>query len=67
MCILWYCIYFTVRHIVESKYVYMYMCSQPAEEAAKEKMHRAHSTVQHKIPMPNMVSVIVKEHISGQS
>ncbi|XP_064610858.1 transmembrane protein 94-like isoform X2 [Liolophura sinensis] len=37
----------------------------PAEEAAKEKMHRAHSTVQHKIPMPNMVSVVVKEHISG--
>ncbi|KAL3876613.1 hypothetical protein ACJMK2_034434 [Sinanodonta woodiana] len=36
-----------------------------AEETAREKLQRAKSFVQHKIPMPNMVSVIVRENVSG--
>ncbi|KAK6187158.1 hypothetical protein SNE40_005244 [Patella caerulea] len=39
----------------------------PAEETAKEKQHRAASHIQHQIPMPHLVSVVVKDKISGLS
>ncbi|XP_041363282.1 transmembrane protein 94-like [Gigantopelta aegis] len=39
----------------------------PAEEAAKERSQRARSFIQHKIPMPNMLSVVVRDQISGMS
>ncbi|XP_029633294.1 transmembrane protein 94 isoform X2 [Octopus sinensis] len=35
------------------------------ERAAKERLQRARSNVHHKIPMPNMVSIVVKEKNSG--
>ncbi|KAK3089400.1 hypothetical protein FSP39_003342 [Pinctada imbricata] len=37
------------------------------EEAAKEKIHRAKSFIHHQIPMPNMVSVMMREKVSGSS
>ena len=38
---------------------------QSAETTTKERLQRAKSFIQNKIPMPNMVSVIVRETISG--
>ncbi|XP_063445351.1 transmembrane protein 94-like [Mytilus trossulus] len=38
-----------------------------AEESAKERVNRSKSFVQHKIPMPNMVSVVLKDSNSGMS
>lgn len=35
------------------------------EMTTKERLQRAKSFIQHKIPMPNMVSVIMREKISG--
>ncbi|XP_060071400.1 transmembrane protein 94-like [Ylistrum balloti] len=35
------------------------------DESAKERLHRAKSFIQHKIPMPNLVSVVVREKASG--
>ncbi|BFZ17230.1 hypothetical protein BsWGS_20269 [Bradybaena similaris] len=37
----------------------------PAEEAEREKQNRARSFIQHKIPMPNQVSVIARDKLSG--
>ncbi|XP_045214295.2 transmembrane protein 94-like isoform X2 [Mercenaria mercenaria] len=36
-----------------------------AEMTTKERLQRAKSFIQHKIPMPNMVSVVLREKISG--
>lgn len=35
------------------------------ERAAKERLQRARSNVRHRIPMPNLVSIVVKEKNSG--
>ncbi|XP_048256879.1 transmembrane protein 94-like [Haliotis rufescens] len=37
----------------------------PDEESAKERVNRAKSFIQHKIPMPNMVSVVTRDKTSG--
>ncbi|KAK7004054.1 transmembrane protein 94 [Biomphalaria glabrata] len=37
----------------------------PHEEAEREKQNRARSFIQHKIPMPNQVSVVVKDKLTG--
>ncbi|XP_052785861.1 transmembrane protein 94-like isoform X1 [Mya arenaria] len=36
-----------------------------AEMTTKERLQRAKSFIQHKIPMPNMVSIILREKLSG--
>ncbi|KAL4241053.1 hypothetical protein ACF0H5_001831 [Mactra antiquata] len=36
-----------------------------AEMTTKERLQRAKSFIQHKIPMPNMVSVVLREKVSG--
>ncbi|KAK3767344.1 hypothetical protein RRG08_039160 [Elysia crispata] len=37
----------------------------PAEEAEREKQNRARSFIQHKIPMPNQVSVVARDKLTG--
>ncbi|XP_059152862.1 transmembrane protein 94-like [Physella acuta] len=37
----------------------------PHEEAEREKQNRARSFIQHKIPMPNQVSVVVRDKLTG--
>ncbi|GFR98014.1 transmembrane protein 94 [Elysia marginata] len=37
----------------------------PEEEAEREKQNRARSFIQHKIPMPNQVSVVARDKLTG--
>ncbi|XP_035828893.1 transmembrane protein 94 [Aplysia californica] len=37
----------------------------PLEEAEREKQNRARSFIQHKIPMPNQVSVVARDKLTG--